>query len=101
MLCDIDGVIRHRPAPGPDDLDHTHGLPAGTLAAAAFAPSRLHPTITGEVTDEQWRSAVVTDLAALCGATDRARSIVAASPAPGGIRAEGAGAVHHRAVWDA
>ncbi|MEU7506107.1 hypothetical protein ACFZBM_30230 [Streptomyces lavendulae] len=24
-----------------------------------------------------------------------------ASPAPGGIRAEGAGAVHHRAVWDA
>ncbi|MFE2270360.1 HAD-IA family hydrolase [Streptomyces lavendulae] len=78
VLCDIDGVIRHWPAPGPDDLDHTHGLPAGTLAAAAFAPSLLHPAITGEFTDEQWRSAVVTDLAAICGSTDRARSIVAA-----------------------
>ncbi|MFB7181540.1 HAD-IA family hydrolase [Streptomyces sp. NPDC056257] len=78
VLCDIDGVLRHWPAPGPADLDHVHGLPAGTIAAAAFAPSRLHPAITGEVTDEEWRAAVATDLADACGSTDRARSVVAA-----------------------
>ncbi|MFD8983815.1 HAD family hydrolase [Streptomyces sp. NPDC059564] len=78
VLCDIDGVLRHWPAPGPDDLDHAHGLPAGTLAEAAFAQSRLHPAITGEVTDEEWRSALATDLVDVCGSTDRARSIVAA-----------------------
>ncbi|WP_327411950.1 HAD-IA family hydrolase [Streptomyces sp. NBC_01233] len=78
VLCDIDGVLRHWPAAGPTDLDHVHGLPAGTIAAAAFAPSRLHPAITGEVTDEQWRAAVATDLADACGSMDRARSIVTA-----------------------
>ncbi|MFF4380708.1 HAD family hydrolase [Kitasatospora sp. NPDC001547] len=78
VLCDIDGVLRHWPTSGPGDLDHVHGLPAGTFAAAAFAPSRLHPAITGEVTDEEWRSAVATDLAEACGSTDRARSVVTA-----------------------
>ncbi|WP_404953072.1 HAD-IA family hydrolase [Streptomyces sp. 147326] len=78
VLCDIDGVLRHWPAPGLTDLDHVHGLPAGTIAAAAFAPSRLHPAITGEVTDEQWRAAVATDLADACGSADRARRIVSA-----------------------
>ena len=76
LLCDIDGVLRHWPSA--DDLEVTHGLPAGTLAAAAFAPSRLHPAITGETTDEQWRSGVAEDLAAICGSTDRARAAVAA-----------------------
>lgn len=78
VLCDIDGVLRHWPAPGPTDLDRVHGLPGGTIAAAAFAPSRLRPAITGEVTDEQWRSAVADDLSEACGSIDRARSIVTA-----------------------
>jgi putative hydrolase of the HAD superfamily len=78
VLCDIDGVLRHWPAPGPTDLDHVHGLPAGTFAAAAFAPARLQPAITGEVTDEQWRSAVATDLAGVCGSLERARNVVTA-----------------------
>ncbi|MDH6580575.1 HAD-IA family hydrolase [Kitasatospora sp. MAP5-34] len=78
VLCDIDGVLRHWPTPGHADLDHVHGLPAGTFAAAAFAPARLHPAITGEITDEQWRSAVATDLADVCGSMDRARSVVTA-----------------------
>ncbi|MFD5930246.1 hypothetical protein [Streptomyces sp. NPDC060333] len=76
VLCDIDGVLRHWPAPGPDDLDHVHGLPAGTFAAAAFAPSRLYPAISGEVTDEQGRAAVDTDLAGVYGSMDRARRVV-------------------------
>ncbi len=78
VLCDIDGVLRHWPAPGHADLDRLHGLAAGTLAAAAFTPSRLHPAITGRITDEQWRSAVAADIAHACGSTNRARGIVSA-----------------------
>ncbi len=76
VLCDIDGVLRHWPSA--DDIDRIHGLPAGTLAAAAFAPSRLHPAITGGITDEQWRSAVAEDLAEMCGSTARAHAAVTA-----------------------
>ncbi|WP_392670181.1 HAD-IA family hydrolase [Streptomyces sp. LN785] len=76
VLCDIDGVLRHWPAA--DDLEHAHGLSAGTLAAAAFAPSRLHPAITGTITDEQWRAEVAADLAELCGSADRAHTVVTA-----------------------
>lgn len=76
MLCDIDGVLRHWPAV--DTLEQAHGLPVGALAAAAFAPARLHPAITGEITDEQWRSAVAVDLADRYGSTDRAHAAVTA-----------------------
>ncbi|MFG2595569.1 HAD-IA family hydrolase [Streptomyces sp. NPDC048462] len=76
VLCDIDGVIRHWPVA--DALEDAHGLPRGALAAAAFAPARLLPAITGEVTDEQWRSAVASDLAEVCGSVDRAGAAVAA-----------------------
>jgi putative hydrolase of the HAD superfamily len=75
VLCDIDGVLRHWPAA--DDIETSHGFPTGTLAKAAFAPSRLHPAITGEITDEQWRSAVAADLAEICGSTERAHAAVA------------------------
>lgn len=75
VLCDIDGVLRYWPSA--HDLEHAHGLPAGTLAAAAFAPSRLQPAITGQVTDEQWRSAVAEDLAAY-GSLQQARAAVTA-----------------------
>ncbi|MFD6550768.1 hypothetical protein [Streptomyces sp. NPDC058398] len=55
VLCDVDGVLRHWPAD--TEIEHAHGLPAGSLSAAAFAPARIHAAITGEITDEQWRSA--------------------------------------------
>ncbi|MGP3968056.1 HAD-IA family hydrolase [Streptomyces sp. 6N223] len=76
VLCDIDGVLRHWPAP--DALEQAHGLPTGALAAAAFAPARLHPAITGRITDEEWRSAVAADLAATHGSADRAHAAVTA-----------------------
>ncbi|WP_331767195.1 HAD-IA family hydrolase [Embleya sp. NBC_00896] len=76
VLCDIDGVLRHWPVA--DDLERAHALPLGALAAAAFAPARLMPAITGEVTDEEWRSAVVADLTDVHGSMDRARAAVAA-----------------------
>jgi putative hydrolase of the HAD superfamily len=49
VLCDLDGVLRRWP--DMSALDQAHGLPAGTLVAAAFAPERLLPALTGE----QWR----------------------------------------------
>ncbi|ROQ73013.1 putative hydrolase of the HAD superfamily [Streptomyces sp. CEV 2-1] len=76
VLCDIDGVIRHWPPA--DGLEQEHGLPIGALAAAAFAPARLHPAITGQITDEQWRSAVAADLAARHGSRERAEAAVMA-----------------------
>lgn len=75
VLCDIDGVVRHWPPV--DAMERAHGLPLGALAAAAFAPARLHPAITGAVTDEEWRSAVADDLAAVCGSAVRASALVA------------------------
>ncbi|MFE2584891.1 HAD-IA family hydrolase [Streptomyces sp. NPDC059378] len=76
VLCDVDGVLRHWPAH--NEIEHAHGLPVGALAAAAFAPARIHPAITGEITDEQWRSAVAADLANSCGSKERAHAAVAA-----------------------
>src|SRR5882724_6971438 len=76
VLCDIDGVLRHWPPAR--DLEQAHGLPAGAFAAAAFAPARLQPAITGQVTDEQWRSTVVADLAENYGSAEQAQIAVAA-----------------------
>jgi len=76
VLCDIDGVLRHWPPA--EELELAYGLPAGSLAAAHFVPSRLNPAITGKMTDEQWRSAAANDLAAVCGSADRARAAVKA-----------------------
>ncbi len=75
VLCDLDGVLRRWPAM--TDLDLAHDLPPGTLAGAAFAPTRLLPAITGEHTDEQWRAAVAADLADAHG-PDRAAAVVGA-----------------------
>jgi putative hydrolase of the HAD superfamily len=76
VLCDIDGVLRLWDPGGMPGLDRAYGLPAGTLAAAAFRPERLLPAITGAVTDEEWRSGIAEDLVAVCGSPDRARALV-------------------------
>ena len=73
VLCDLDGVLRRWPAM--TDLELAHGAPAGALAAAAFAPHRLLPAITGRCTDDDWRAAVTDDLRVH---TDRAAELVAA-----------------------
>ncbi|WP_245614320.1 HAD family hydrolase [Actinokineospora inagensis] len=75
VLCDLDGVLRLWDARLLNDLDLAHGLPVGTLAAAAFAPIRLVPALTGEHTDEQWRAAVTEALTKTCGA-ERAKALV-------------------------
>lgn len=76
VLCDVDGVLRRWPPH--DDLDLAHGLPPGTLAAAAFDPCRLIPAITGRITDEQWRASTEAAIAGICGSPAAAKSVVAA-----------------------
>jgi putative hydrolase of the HAD superfamily len=61
ILCDIDGVLRHWPPA--TSIERAHGLPPGAIAAAAFAPDRLDPAITGKITDAEWRERVAADLA--------------------------------------
>jgi putative hydrolase of the HAD superfamily len=73
LLCDLDGVLRRFPPM--TDTERAYGVPPGALAAAAFAPDRLLPAVTGQCTDEEWRAAVAADLAAH---TDRATELVAA-----------------------
>lgn len=76
LLCDIDGVLRHWPDAG--ELERGNGLPAGAVAASAFAPARLEPAITGAVTDEEWRAGIAADLAETFGSVARADAAVAA-----------------------
>ncbi|MFG2335120.1 HAD family hydrolase [Streptomyces yangpuensis] len=76
VLGDIDGVIRHWPAA--DALERANGLRPGALAAAAFAPGRLQPAVTGRITDEQWRDAVAAGLTETCGSRERALAAVRA-----------------------
>jgi putative hydrolase of the HAD superfamily len=61
VLCDVDGVVRHWPSMA--EIEAAHGLPAGVLAATAFAAERLIPAITGFATDAEWRAGVTAALA--------------------------------------
>ncbi|HXM55944.1 MAG TPA: HAD-IA family hydrolase [Candidatus Dormibacteraeota bacterium] len=76
VLCDVDGVLRHWDWAPVDDLEREFGAPVGASRAAAFAPGRLLPAITGRVTDEQWRAAIASELAAACGSAARAAELV-------------------------
>jgi putative hydrolase of the HAD superfamily len=77
ILCDIDGVLRRWPSIEP--IERAHGVAPGTLFGAAFAPHRLLPAITGQVTDAQWRASVIEDLADSGELTaETARALVAA-----------------------
>nr|WP_238341448.1 HAD-IA family hydrolase [Actinopolymorpha rutila] len=84
LLCDLDGVLRIWDAEAMADPEAANGLPAGALAAAAFAPDRLLPAITGLVSDEQWRAGVVDDLAERHGGRARAQAAVDGWSAPVG-----------------
>lgn len=57
ILVDFDGVLRRWPA---DDtaIERAHGLPDGSLRAAAFDPRLLQPLVQGRLRDEEWRAAV-------------------------------------------
>lgn len=62
ILVDLDGVLRFWPA-SDEAIEVAHGLPEGCIRTVAFAPERLHPALTGQVTDQAWRAEVGSALA--------------------------------------
>lgn len=81
-VFDLDGVVRDF-APGDANprIEAALGLPAGQVAATAFRPDLLLPTITGRQTFDQW-------YAAICAALE------AAVPEPARVR-------EHMEAWRA
>jgi putative hydrolase of the HAD superfamily len=77
LLIDLDGVLRRfDPAHGAR-VEVAHGLPAGLLAASAFAPERLRPAITGRVSHAAWMAGVAEAVAAVTGDPRSAQAAVA------------------------
>lgn len=76
LLCDVDGVLRHWDRGAAARLEQEYELPAGTIAAAAFAPDRLVPALTGRITDEEWRADIARHLTPRCGSAVRAARLV-------------------------
>ncbi|MFB9904712.1 HAD family hydrolase [Allokutzneria oryzae] len=52
LLLDLDGVLRRFPSEAP--IEDDHGLPRGSLIAAAFAPDVLRPALVGAIDAERW-----------------------------------------------
>ena len=83
LVLDLDGVLRMWDPAIIADAKRDNGLPAGSLAGAAFGHSqRLHDAITGAITDERWREQISAELEAVHG--PGARNAVAQWSAPAG-----------------
>jgi len=76
LLCDVDGVLRLWDGGAAARLEREYELPAGAIAAAAFATDRLVPAITGRITDEEWRADIARCLTPACGSGRRASQVV-------------------------
>lgn len=61
ILVDFDGVLRFWPE-SDEAIEAAHGLPRGCIRAVAFARERLDPALTGQVTDQAWRTGVASAL---------------------------------------
>lgn len=81
LLCDLDGVLRIWDQDLTSSIERRHGLRPGAVQAVAFAPQRLLPPVTGQVSDEQWRLDVAAALVADYG-IERAAAAVADWSAP-------------------
>jgi hypothetical protein len=82
-IIDLNGVLRHWNPQHVTDIERRHHLPRGALFAAAFAEHRLHPAITGDVTDSQWRAGVVAALEHEHGGAAAERAVAEWAALPG------------------
>lgn len=64
LLLDLDGVLRRFDPARMVEVEKRYDLPPGALVKAAFAPDRLRPAVTGEVTHENWMVGVAEAVAA-------------------------------------
>ncbi|MQA96472.1 MAG: hypothetical protein GEV11_18145 [Streptosporangiales bacterium] len=85
VLCDLDGVLRLWDPDIMPRLEGAHGVPEGTLAAAAFAPACLMPAITGTITDEEWRADIAGQLTLTHGAATAQALVAGWTAIPGRV----------------
>jgi putative hydrolase of the HAD superfamily len=64
VFFDFDGVLRNWD-PGIYGVEEKFGIPLDAVRKAAFSKDSVDPAVRGEITDEEWRSNVVTRLANL------------------------------------
>jgi putative hydrolase of the HAD superfamily len=73
LLLDLDGVVRHWDPERDALIEREHGLPTGSIAAAAFAdPTSLNKVVTGTITDDTWRKGIAARLESQHGPAARA-----------------------------
>ncbi|GIH13594.1 HAD-IA family hydrolase [Rugosimonospora africana] len=58
LLIDMDGVLRRWDPRVPVSVEERYGLPVGTLRRTAFAPSRVTPAVTGQISHADWMNGV-------------------------------------------
>lgn len=58
LIVDLDGVLRLWGEYLATQTEQRHGLAIGSIHAAAFDPVLLHPAITGQISDEEWRAQI-------------------------------------------
>ncbi len=64
VFFDFDGVLRHWD-PGIYGIEEKFGIPLDAVREAAFSKDSVDPAVRGVITDEEWRSNVVSRLATL------------------------------------
>ncbi|MEU4583277.1 HAD-IA family hydrolase [Kitasatospora aureofaciens] len=77
ILCDVDGVVRHRDTTLAKTIEDDHGLPNGSIAKAALAPDLLQQAVTGRLDEHEWLSQATDRLAEVPAARQRAAAALA------------------------
>ena len=73
-VFDLDGVVRDFSAGDADPMiEAALGLPGGTVAATAFRPDLLVPTITGQRSFDEWYASICVALEEVVPEPDRVR----------------------------
>lgn len=75
LFIDLDGVIRIWHQQEDPAAEASFGLPPGAIRRVAFAPERLTPVITGQVSDPVWRAQIRAELARQFPAADTAGAV--------------------------
>jgi putative hydrolase of the HAD superfamily len=68
LLIDLDDVLRVWSPERDASVERRHGMPPGSMAAAAFGErSSIRSVVTGRISDAQWRADITAGLLPLCG----------------------------------
>ena len=94
LLIDLDGVIRSWSRQEDPAAEAAFGLPPGAVRSIAFAPERLLPAITGQITDQAWREQIRAELARQFPSADAAGAVAWWSEPHGEVNAEVIELVH-------